>query len=140
MGGTPALIVHGRGDANLALNHTSRPYFGLNRVVEGEASSLRYYEIVNAQHLDALLPLRGFAAAFIPLHRYFSEALNLMWNHLTEGARLPPSQVVRPEPRGRAGEDGAVPPFTLENLPPIEQAPAPGERLTFEDGEVFVPE
>ena len=70
--------------------------FGLNRVVEGEETNLNYYEILNAQHLDALLPVPGFAAAFVPLHHYFLEALNLMWAHLTEGAPLPPSQVVRP--------------------------------------------
>lgn len=140
LGGTPAVIVHGRADANLALNHTSRSYFGLNRVVEGEETNLRYYEILDAQHLDALLPVPGFAAAFIPLHHYLIEALNLMWDHLTEDAPLPPSQVVRAEPRGAAGEDGAVPPLTLANLPPIEQAPEPGERITFDGGEVFIPD
>jgi hypothetical protein len=52
---------------------------------------------------------------------------------------LPPSQVVRPEPRG-TGEDGAVPPLTLENLPPIEQGPELGQRITFDGSEVFIPE
>ncbi|HET6521662.1 MAG TPA: 3-hydroxybutyrate oligomer hydrolase family protein, partial [Geminicoccaceae bacterium] len=136
LGGVPAIFVTGRADANLAPNHTSRAYYGLNQLVEGEESGLRYYEVLNAQHLDVLNPLPGFAERFVPLHHYFIQALNLMYGHLTEGAPLPPSQVVRTEPRG----EGA-PPITLEdNLPPIGPTPEEGDRITFDGEELFIPE
>ena len=50
----PAMFVTGRNDGILPPNFTSRAYFGLNNVVDGSISSLRYYEVTNAQHLDTL--------------------------------------------------------------------------------------
>ena len=55
--GKPAIIVHGRDDALLPVNHTSRPYLGLNKVAEGTASKLSYIEITNAQHFDTFIGL-----------------------------------------------------------------------------------
>jgi hydroxybutyrate-dimer hydrolase len=60
---------------------------------------LQYYEITNAQHLDTLNGTAGFNSRFIPLHFYFVQAMNLMYNHLKNGDPLPPSQVVRTMPR-----------------------------------------
>ena len=37
---------------------------------------------------------------FIPLHRYFIQAMDLMYAHLRNGRPLPPSQVVHTTPRG----------------------------------------
>ncbi len=54
--GIPAVIVTGRSDAVLALNHTSRAYLGLNYQVEGQDSGLRYYEITNATISTHLTP------------------------------------------------------------------------------------
>ena len=48
----PAVFVTGRNDGILPPNFTSRAYFGLNNMVDGSTSSLRYYEVTNAQHLD----------------------------------------------------------------------------------------
>ena len=128
----PALIVHGRADALVPVNHTSRPYFGANRLVEGAASRLSYIEVLNAQHFDtfignALLP--GYDTRFIPLHYYNNQALNLMWNHLRNGAALPASQVVRTTPRG--GTAGAAPQITTANLPPIVLSPAAADAINF---------
>ena len=55
--GKPAIIVHGRNDALLPVNHTSRPYVALNRKVEGSGSKLSYVEVTNAQHFDAFIGL-----------------------------------------------------------------------------------
>ncbi|MGH9246762.1 MAG: 3-hydroxybutyrate oligomer hydrolase family protein [Acidimicrobiales bacterium] len=133
LGGRPAVIVTGRADAIVAPNHASRPYYGRNQQVEGEASGLRYYEVLNAQHLDALNSLPGFDTRFVPLHVYLIRALDLVYDRLTTGTPLPPSQVVRAVPR--AG--GALTPFTPANLPPVTSAPPAGDVITF-DGDLLV--
>lgn len=133
--GIPAVIVTGRSDAILPPNHTSRAYFGLNQLTEGEGTNLRYYEVTNAQHLDSLNGLAGFDARFIPLHVYFNQALNLMYDHLMNGTPLPPSQVVHTTPRG-----AGAPPLTPANVPPIAADPDVGARITFGDDTVKIPE
>ena len=138
--GKPALIVHGRADALVPVNHTSRPYFGSNKIAEGAASRLSYIEVLNAQHFDtfvgnALLP--GYDTRFVPLHYYNNQALNLMWNHLRNGAALPTSQVVRTTPRG--GTAGAAPAITTANVPAISLTPAAGDVITFSAGTVQIP-
>ena len=133
--GRPAVFVTGRSDAILPINHTSRPYYGLNQLVEGERSGLRYYEVTNAHHLDAFNVFPGFSERFVPLHHYLFEALDLMYEHLRNGTPLPPSQVVRAVPRG----DGS-PPLTLANVPEIDPAPAVSDRIRFSDRTLFVPE
>ena len=91
------MMVHGRRDALIPVNHASRAYYALNRQVEGEGGALRYYEIENAQHLDALNPLyAGAGLSFVPIDYYVKQGLDLMWAHLTDGAALPPES-------GRAG-------------------------------------
>lgn len=127
--GKPALILHGRADALVPVNHNSRPYFGINKIVEGSASRLSYIEVLNAQHFETFLPVPGYDTRFIPLHYYGIQALNLMWNHLRTGAALPPSQVVRTTPRG--GTPGAAPAITTANLPPISLTPAAGDVINF---------
>ena len=134
--GLPAIIVTGRNDAILPLNHTSRAYFGLNQSLEGSGSRLRYYEITNAQHLDALNAFAGFDNTLVPLHHYFIEAMDLMFDHLRSGAPLPPSQVVHTVPRG--GPPGAAPVIGPANLPPV--SPAPAAAITFIDHELRIPD
>ena len=56
--------------------------------------------MTNATHLDAFNAFPGFDARYIPLHHYYFQALDLMWDHLVNGAPLPPSQVVHTIPRG----------------------------------------
>jgi hydroxybutyrate-dimer hydrolase len=125
----PTIIVHGRSDALVPVNHTSRPYFGTNKIVEGAASRLSYIEVLNGQHFDAFLSLAGYDIRFIPLHYYGTQALNLMWNHLRTGAALPASQVVRAVPRG--GTAGAAPPITTANVPPIVLTPTAADVINF---------
>ncbi|MFM0252172.1 D-(-)-3-hydroxybutyrate oligomer hydrolase [Paraburkholderia sediminicola] len=134
--GKPAIIVQGRADALVPINHASRPYLGLNQVSEGGASKLSFYEVTNAQHFDAFLGVAGFDSRFIPLHYYNLQALNLMWSHLKSGTPLPPSQVIHTIPRG--GAAGAAPALTTANLPAI--AASPGiNAITVTNGAVNVP-
>lgn len=137
--GLPGVIVHGRSDAILPPNHTARPYVHENFRVEGEQSRLRYYEVVNAHHMDAFNALPGFGPLFVPLHRYLIQALELLHDHLAVGAPLPPSQVVRTRPRG-ADENGEVPPITLENVPPISAEPDSKDRIRIMDEVLHVPD
>ena len=123
----PTLIVHGRADALVPVNFTSRPYFGANKIVEGAASRLSYIEVLNGQHFDTFLPFAGFSDRWIPLHYYVTQALNLMWNHLRSGAPLPGSQVVRAVPRGVGAPQISV----AVNLPPIVTTPAAGDAINF---------
>ncbi len=123
----PTIIVHGRADALVPVNHTSRPYFGMNKIVEGAASRLSYIEVLNGQHFEAFLPFAGFNERWIPLHYYNNQALDLMWNHLRTGAPLPGSQVVRAVPRG----PGAPAISVAVNLPPIVTAPAAADVINF---------
>jgi hydroxybutyrate-dimer hydrolase len=131
----PAVFVTGRNDGILPPNFASRAYFGLNNVVEGSLSPLRYYEVTNAQHLDSFNQFPGYNAMFIPLHRYFIQAMDLMYDHLRHGAALPPSQVVHTTPRGPG-----APPITPANVPPIAGAAPPSAQITFTGGQVNIPD
>lgn len=135
LNGKPAVFVTGRADAVLPINHTSRPYFGLNRSIEGDASGLRYYEVLNAQHLDLLNAFPGVNEQYIPLHHYYFQALDLMYEHLKNQSPLPPSQVVRTNPRG-----AGAPPLDLENVPPIANQPPETDQIVFRDNRVYIPE
>jgi hydroxybutyrate-dimer hydrolase len=134
--GKPAIIVQGRADALVPINHASRPYLGLNQLSEGGASKLSFYEVTNAQHFDAFLGVAGFDSRFVPLHYYNIQALNLMWSHLKNGTPLPPSQVIHTIPRG--GSPGAAPQLTTANLPAIAASPGVNA-ITVSNGAVNVP-
>ncbi|WP_321810185.1 MULTISPECIES: D-(-)-3-hydroxybutyrate oligomer hydrolase [unclassified Burkholderia] len=118
----PTIIVQGRSDALVPVNHASRAYLAQNSIADGAHSQLSFYEITNGQHFDAFLSVAGFDTRFIPVHYYYLQALNLMWDHLTRGTPLPPSQIVRTTPRG--GVPGQAPQLAAANLPPIASVPA----------------
>lgn len=140
--GKPALIVHGRSDALLPPNHTSRPYTALNRQVEGSASKLSYVEVTNAQHFDGFIGLpailAGYDTRYIPLHVYLNRSLDAMYAHLTAGKALPPSQVVRTVPRG--GTPGSAPAITVANVPAMQAVPASADAIAVTPGSIVVPE
>lgn len=133
--GKPAVFVTGRADAILPINHTSRPYFGLNQRVEGSGSRLRYYEILNAHHLDVLNGFPGIADRYVPLHHYYFQALDLVWASLADKQALPPSQVVRTVPRG----DIATP-LSAANLTPIAANPDADDLILFSNDQVQIPD
>ena len=129
--GKPALIVHGRSDALLPVNHTSRPYVALNKKVEGAASKLSYIEVTNAQHFDSFIGLPavlpGYDTQYLPLHVYLNRALDAMYEHLAQGKPLPASQVVRTTPRG--GQPGSAPAIAASHVPAIATTPAAGNAI-----------
>ncbi|MBZ8139006.1 D-(-)-3-hydroxybutyrate oligomer hydrolase [Rubrivivax gelatinosus] len=137
--GKPVLIVAGRSDALLPVNHTARAYFAKTQA-SGRGEQVRYVEVTNAQHFDgfiALGALLGYDTRFVPLHVYFNRALDSMWAHLTQGTPLPPSQLVRTVPRG--GSTGAAPALAPANVPPILATPAEADRIVFGEGTLVVP-
>jgi hydroxybutyrate-dimer hydrolase len=76
----------------------------------------------------------GYNAMFIPLHRYFIQAMDLMYDHLRHGRALPASQVVHTTPRGVG-----APPITAANVPAIADAPPSSALITFTSGRVNIP-
>lgn len=136
--GKPAIIVHGRSDALLPVNHTSRPYLGYNNLQEGGASKLSYIEVTNGQHFDSFIgAVAGYDNRFIPLHVYLNRALDAVYANLTAGTALPPSQVVRTVARG--GTLSPAPTILPTNLPPFAAVPANADRITVTGGTVEVP-
>ena len=141
--GKPAIIVHGRNDALLPVNHTSRPYFALNQRVEGNASQLSYIEVTNAQHFDAFIALPavlpGYDTRFVPLHVYLNRALDAVYDKLKNGKALPPSQVVRTAPRG--GTPGQATPITAAQVPDMAARPTANNAITMLNTHtVFIPD
>jgi hydroxybutyrate-dimer hydrolase len=138
LNGKPAIIVHGRNDTLIPVNFNSRPYYALNKQREGKRSRLSYVEVTNAQHFDAFLPFPDYATRYIPLHVYFNRALDAMFDHLNQGAPLPPSQVVRTTPRG--GTPGTAPAITPANVPAWSNAPAAADRIVFDGTTLTIPD
>jgi hydroxybutyrate-dimer hydrolase len=94
----PVAIVHGRADALIQVNHSSRAYYALAR--SQGATGLRYYEVQHAQHFDGYLGLPGMGERYVPLNAWLERALTLVDANLQQGEALPVSQVVRSSPRG----------------------------------------
>ena len=134
--GKPTLIVHGRADTLVPVAFTSRPYFGLNKMVEGGNSKLAYIEVANAQHFDAFLGFPGYSDRMVPLHPYFIQALDMVYANLKNGTPLPPSQVVRTVPRGLNG--AVANPITAANVPPIKTVAAAADQITFANNLVTI--
>lgn len=139
--GKPVVLVSGRSDALLPVNHAARAYAAFHGKVDGATSRLRYYEIEHGNHFDAFLPAAGgvvgYDALLVPLHPYFVNAMDLLWAHLTTGAALPPSQVVRTTPRG--GTPGAAPALMPANVPKIAATPSASDVITLGGGTISVP-
>ena len=139
--GKPAIIVAGRADTQVPVNMNARPYYGQNKLVEGDASKLVYIEVTNAQHFDAFIDnasLPGYDVNFVPMHYYFIQAMDRMWAYLTISTPLPPSQVVRTTPRG--GTAGAAPQITTANVPAISSTPLVTDQITFSGNTVTIPD
>jgi hydroxybutyrate-dimer hydrolase len=140
--GKPTLVVQGRADALLPVNHAGRAYTALNKVVERQRSRLSYIEVTNAQHFDGFIGLPsvlpGYDTRFVSLHLYLFRALDAMWAHLADGTPLPKSQVVRTVPRG--GTPGAAPALTAANVPPIAAVPAAGDAITMHGFTLRIPD
>ena len=132
LNGKPAIIVHGRIDTLIPVNHASRAYVGLNAVGEGAGSKLRYIEVTHANHFDSFSS--ALPTLIVPLHVYLNRALDAMYAHLTVKQALPPSQVVRTVTRADASTL-----ITNVNVPPIAAAPAAGNLISVTGTVVDIP-
>ena len=133
----PVIIIAGRSDALLPINHASRAYVAFNRATDGAASNVRYVEVTNAQHFDGFLGFSGFDTRYVPLHVYFNRAMDAMFDNLKTGKTLPPSQVVRTTARG--GVPGAAPAIAPGNVPSFVAEPADSNRIGFSGTTLLIP-
>lgn len=133
LNGKPAIIVQGRSDTLIPVNHASRAYLGLNAAVDGANSKLRYIEVTNANHFDSFSS--ALPTLVVPLHVYLNRALDALYAHLRSNQALPPSQVVRTVTRA-----DAVTPITNVNLPAIAAAPSAANTITLTGAVVTVPD
>jgi hydroxybutyrate-dimer hydrolase len=133
LNGKPAIIVHGRSDTLIPVNHASRAYLGLNATVEGSNSRLRYIEVTHANHFDSFSS--ALPTLIVPLHVYLNRALDAMYAHLSAKQALPPSQVVRTVTRADAST-----PITNVNVPVIAVMPAPGNAIGVTGTQVDIPD
>ena len=130
--GKPAIIVQGRSDTLVPVNHASRAYLGLNAIAEGAGSKLRYIEVTNANHFDSFS--NALPTLIVPLHVYLFRALDAMYANLKNGTALPPSQVLRTTTR-----TDATTLITNSNVPPIATSPAGGDTISVSGTTVNVP-
>ena len=141
---TPAIIVQGRADTLVPVNHASRAYNLKHQSAAPGASSARYIEVTNAQHFDAFVPgglvFGGYEQRFVPLHVYLIRARDAMYAHLTTGEQLPSSQVVRTIPRCGPPYPCVAPAITPSNVPPIAANPAAGDRIVYDKKTLYVPD
>jgi hydroxybutyrate-dimer hydrolase len=133
--GLPVIVVHGRRDALIPVNFSSRAWYALHRA-QGERSA-RYYEVEHGHHYDAFNALPGWGERHVPLQPQLLAAMDLMHGHLAEGRRLPPSQVVRSRPR--AVIDGQLEPIAAGHLGAIRAKPGADE-IRFRRGALIIPE
>ncbi len=129
----PVIIVTGRADAVLQINHTSRAYAGTKLVLGKNCDLFRYYEITNAQHIDAFnyaysnKKMCNFPLYFAPLHYYYLQSLEIMIDYLENKTKMPENQVVRPEqPR--------------KNLPGIKRKPLADDVICLQNRVLKIPE
>ncbi|TWI45862.1 hydroxybutyrate-dimer hydrolase [Pseudoduganella flava] len=131
--GKPAVIVAGRSDTLIPVNHASRAYLGLNASAEGAASKLRYVEVTNANHFDSFA--NALPNVIVPLHVYLFRALDAVYANLKNNTTaLPPSQVVHTTTR--ADSSTAI---TVANLPPLAASPG-SNAITVNGTTVNVPD
>jgi hydroxybutyrate-dimer hydrolase len=135
--GKPTIIVSPRGDAVLPLNHAGRAYFAFNRNTDNE-SLVRYYEVTNAQHLDVLNPVPGINNNFVPIHVYFNQTMDLMWNHITTKRPLPPSQLVRTTKR--VMKDGKLEDLNASHVPTISSSLEANTLIGMRERQLFIPD
>ena len=136
--GLPVVVLHGTDDGLVPQAFSSAPYVAMAQTA---GRDVRYWQVRNAQHFDAFIGggpfFAGYDSRLVPLHRYFVQAMDMMYANLKSGAALPGSQVVRTIPRG--GVAGAAPAITAANVPPIAATPAAADAITYAANVVTIP-
>jgi hydroxybutyrate-dimer hydrolase len=135
IGDRPVIVLHGRLDALIPVNFSSRAWYARHRA--GGGGSARYYEVEHGHHFDAFNALPGWGERFVPMQPQLLAAMDLMHAHLADGRRLPPSQVLRSHTRRMVA--GQPEPVTPQHLGPILAEPAADE-IEFRDRTLRIPE
>ncbi len=133
--GKPTLIVSGRSDALVPVNHASRAYVG-KALLQDAAAPVRYIEVTNAQHFDTFIAfgaLLGYDTRYVPLHPYFVRAMDAMWDHLRNGTALPASQVVHGVPRATGAS------LSASNVPNWSTTPG-AQAISFSGSTLSIPD
>lgn len=134
--GAPTIIVHGRGDSLINVNHASRAYVA---AAHGPgARNLRYYEVDNAQHFETLLMIPIFSSLYAPLNAYAYRALALMRTTLRDGSPLPPSQRVRTSPPAPS-TNGTRTQLESDHLGPIQDTPGARDAIEVNRSSLILP-
>jgi len=89
----------------------------LNRTEHRNISQLSYIEVVSGQHFDALLQYPPYNQILAPLHGYFEEALESLWQQKYEQKPLPRSGIIKPQLRQL--KNAALEPLSQEHLPSL---------------------
>lgn len=135
-GNRPVILLHGRADSLIPVNHGSRAYYAINRLHRGTRDELHYYEVEHGQHFDNCLTVPEFAASYVPLQPWLARLLDALHARLTQGRALPPSQVIRSRARGASG--GSVPPLESCHLGELRADPGV-DAITFDAAGLHVP-
>ena len=136
-GNRPVVLLHGRMDGLIPVNHSSRAYYAVNRRDRGARDEIRYYELQHGQHFDGALAVPGLDSGAVPMQAWTRRCLEIVHARLTRGEALPPSQVIRSTPRG--GTPGRAPPLTADHLGVL--AAQPGEdAIHSADGVLSIPQ
>jgi len=93
--GLPTVILHGRCDSLISVQHASRAYFAATSASGSDMREWRYYEHETGQHFELLLGMPGLSQRFTPILPSLYQSLDLMRERLFSGGALPPSQVLR---------------------------------------------
>jgi hydroxybutyrate-dimer hydrolase len=134
-GRTPVIVLHGRLDALIPVNFSSRAWYA--RYLQHGGRMAHYYEIEHGHHFDAFNALPGWGERFVPMQPQLQAAMDLMHAHLVERRPLPLSQVVRSQTRKLV--DGVPEPVTVEHLGRIVENPATNA-IHFRRGSLEIPE
>lgn len=137
LGNRPVIIVHGRADSLIPVNHASRAYYAVNQRDRGGRDELRYYELEHGHHFDGYLALPGMAEGYVPMQAWLCRGLDALLARLRHGTALPPSQVIRSRPRGAVA--GAPAPLAQAHLGRLRADPG-GDAIRYADGVLTVPD
>ncbi|HET6906456.1 MAG TPA: 3-hydroxybutyrate oligomer hydrolase family protein [Rhodanobacteraceae bacterium] len=98
----PIWIVHGADDGLIPAAFTSDRYVEWLRT---QGRSPRYWRVPHAQHFDAFLAAPGFGDRHVPLLPYGYAALDRIYAHVVDKARLPEMPTPHTRPRGPGALD-----------------------------------
>ncbi len=108
--GVPVFILHGVDDGLVPMAFTSAPYVAM---AKDAGRDVRFWQVRNAQHLDAFLAFPEYGARYVPLLPYVFAALDRVSAHLDGRAPMPRDAVIdaRPRPADRplSAADLAIP-------------------------------